>query len=222
MKMINRIIIAAAILMGTATTTAHAQYYQLANQATNMISTALSGGVNYRGYADVGYLAGLGDKRADILSISTTQGVKFSNTFFMGVGLGVDVMFCDVADVSRPPQWGPDDKGFTETGVAIPLFTDFRLNFGAPGSVGFYADLKIGASFLVGNDYIRVGDGYLTNSESFYLKPAIGMRIPVSGGNSKYAFNVGVNYQLTTSNYWYVNSNNITLSSLGVNVGFEW
>lgn len=203
--------------------TANAQYWQLANQASNMIQTAVTAGVRYKGYADVSYMAGVGNKRADILDISTTQGVKMSDSFFMGAGLGVDIMFSHVNDGYNPGQWG-DDHSFTKTAVLIPLYTDFRLNLGgkAQGAVGFFGDLRLGAAFLTGSNYIQVGDGYLTNSECFYLKPTLGMRIPLSMTNSKVALNIGVSYQLLTNSSWYVNTNSTSLSSLGVNLGIEW
>ncbi len=219
MRRIKTTLLAAALLMGCAS--ASAQYWTVANQATNMITSALNAGFNYRGFVDASYLAGLGNRRADFLEFSTTQGAQYSNWFFMGLGLGVDVMFCHVND-------GIPDYGYvgthdtTKTGVAIPVFSDFRFNFGDNGTVGFFADIRLGAAFLCGSDYIQVGDGYLTNSESFYFRPTIGMRVPVSSANSKLAFNIGISYQLMTNSSWYVNNNSTTLNALGVNLGFEW
>lgn len=51
-----------------------AQYYELANQLPSLISPALSGSMNYRGFVQVHGLAGLGDARANFVGISTSQG----------------------------------------------------------------------------------------------------------------------------------------------------
>lgn len=169
---------------------------------------------------EAGYTFGVGARQADFLEITTTQGLKYADWFFMGVGAGVDFMFAHTND--GKPTWDNPDQGLTKNGVMIPLYTDFRFTAGSPKDVAFVFDLRIGASFLVGKDYIQIGDGYLTNSECFYLKPSIGMRIPVSNSNPKQAFTVAATYQLLTSNYWYHSSNDITLSSFGVTLGFEW
>ena len=58
--------------------------------------------------------------------------------------------------------------------------------------------------------------------EYFYLKPSMGLRVPVSSKNTSQALNFGVTYQLLTSNYWYNSRNNVTLNALGVNVSYEW
>lgn len=219
MKAITKFIASGMLLMGSAQA-ASAQYYQMVNQATDMISTAIRGGANYRGFFDVSYVKGIGDKQANFLEFSTSQGIKYGNLFFMGVGAGVDMMH---TEINNNP-YAPTDHATTQNSVMIPLFTDFRLNLGSPSALGFFIDLKVGAGFYVSNDYILVGDGYINSSSSFYLKPGIGFRIPVSKTNPKLAVNVGGTYQLLTNSYWYNpgRNNNISLSSFGLNVGFEW
>lgn len=211
---------ASALLMIASAQAASAQYYQMVNQATDMISTAIRGGANYRGLFDVSYIKGIGDKQANFLEFSTTQGVKYGNLFFIGVGAGVDMMH---TEINNNP-YSPSGHATTQNSVMIPLYTDFRLNLGAPTALGFFIDLKVGAGFYVSNDYILVGDGYINSSSSFYLKPAIGFRLPVSKKNPKLAVNVGGTYQLLTNSYWYNPgmSNNVSLSAFGLNVGFEW
>lgn len=218
---LTKLALAASVAIASATA-ANAQYYQAINQVTNMLQTAFSGGFNYRGFVDAGYVNGIGDKQASFLEFSTTQGVKYGNIFFMGIGMGVDVMFTDYNGGTG--NWLPSNEKSTQTAVAIPMFTDFRLNFGQPTSTGFFIDLKVGAAFYVSDNYIRVGDGYINSSSSFYLKPTIGVRVPVSKSNPKLAMNFGASYQLLTNSYWYNpnHNNNITLSSLGLTVGFEW
>lgn len=214
--MIRKLIVAAVVAL-TAGGAASAQYYELANRLPQLISPALSGSFNYKGYVDASYLGGVGSQRADFLEITTTQGFKYSSWFFMGVGAGVDVAFAHVND-----GWSANRLySYTNTGVMLPLYTDFRFNTNLTGGVSFFADIRLGAAFLIGKNYLRVGDGYLTNSESFYLKPTVGVRIPVSK-NGRQAVNVGLSYQLITSSYWYTYSRNSTLNAFGATVGFEW
>lgn len=219
MKAITKII-TGSLLAIASTISANAQYYQLANQATDMLSTILQGGASYRGFVDVSYIGGIGSKKANFLEFSTTQGNKFSNLFFMGIGAGVDVMFSQVN--ANPYQ--PTGSEYTQTAVMIPLFTDFRFNFGEPQKSGFFIDIKIGAGFYVSDKYILVGDGYINSRESFYLKPTLGCRIPISSNNSKYAINIGASYQLLTNSYWYnpTQKNSITMNGLGLTAAFEW
>lgn len=206
------------------TTSASAQYYQIANQLTGLIGPALSGGSGYKGSVDVSYLAGLGDRRVDFVGVATSQGYQYRSWFYMGVGLGLDV-----AMAHTNPEFGVNQSGgywnhnYNKTGIMVPIFTDFRFNIGNPASATFYIDARIGASFLMGNNYLAVANGFITNREYFYLRPSLGARIPIKKG-SKQAVNIGVTYQLLTTNYWYdrPSAYNVTLSSLGATVGFEW
>ncbi len=204
---------------------ARAQYYSIARQATDLVSTALAGGVNYKGYVDAGYTMGVGNRQADILEFTTTQGIQYRQWFFMGAGMGVDVLFSHADEGYGPGVWSPGyaaNKKYTTTSAMIPLYTSFRFTAGSPQSVSFFADVRLGAAFLVGKSYVRVGKGYISNSECFYLRPTVGVRFPVNSKNSRQAVNLGVTYQLLTNEYWYSSSSNTVLSSIGVNVGFEW
>lgn len=204
------------------TADASAQYYEIANQIGNLITPALSGGMNYKGFVEAEYLHGLGDYQCDFACLSTVQGFGYSDWFFMGAGLGVQYVHTSQAD-----GWGTDLKpGYAthssaDNGVMIPVFTDFRFNIGGRSGIAFFADVRIGASFLVGDDYLRINNGYITNNEYFYLRPSIGLRIPTDN-NGKQAFDVGVSYQLLTSNYWDAWQRSGTLNCLGVNVAYEW
>ena len=128
-------------------------------------------------------------------------------------------------DVSNLPTLNPDDydqsRSHSKTGCVIPLYTDFRFDIGSPTNTSFYIDLRLGASFLVSDNYLEIGDGFLTNTECFYFKPSAGLRIPLDD-NGRKAVNVGVSYQLVTSNYWYRYASNVSLSSVGLSVGFQW
>lgn len=195
-----------------------AQYYQIASQLPSLISPALNGGLNYKGYVEASYVAGMGNTSADFIGISTSQGFKYRSWFFMGVGIGVDVAMSHTKDDS----YRPSGYGFTTTAAMVPVFTDFRFNIGNTAKAAFFADIKLGASFLMGNKYLAINNGYLSNRQYFYLKPAVGVRIPV-GKNGRQGVNVGVTYQLLTANYWYNSYHTSpTLNSLGATVGFDW
>ena len=202
----------------------HAQYYELASQLPSLISPALSGSMRYKGYADAGFTGGFTDNKANFMSFSTSQGFQYSDWFFMGAGIGVDVTFrnndlrTDIPEERR-------NYHTTSTVVMMPVFTDFRFILGGPqAAANFFIDLKIGATFLLGNNYMEFSNGYLTNNANFYLKPSLGVRIPVNSKNPRQAINLGLTYQLITSNNnltWY-GGNTLTLNSIGATVGFEW
>lgn len=229
MKRSLPLIISIVALSGAAS--ARAQYYDMANQLVSMVQPALSGGFNYRGFLDAGFTGGIGRNGCNSLEISTTQGFKYSDWFFMGVGAGVNVIFAgqgdDIHTSSSPGHWGngfrPDYKQ-RDTGVVIPLYSDFRFNIGGEKYTSFFIDLKLGAAFLVGKNYLLTPDGVLDNSEGFYFRPTAGVRIPVNSKNTRQAVNIGVTYQLITNNYWNYGGyyNNTTINSIGATVGFEW
>lgn len=217
-----RLLITTAIL-GTAFATsvnADAQYYQIANQLPGLIQPALSGGMNYRGFVEGHYLKGIGSYNADIFGASTSQGFQYADWFFMGVGIGVDGITSHTSDALYDTG-NLDGRKTRTSGVMIPIFTDFRFNIGGTQTTSFFADLKLGCSFLIGQDYIRINNGYLSNQEYFYLRPTLGVRIPVQK-SGKQAVSIGLNYQLLTSNYWSSWSRNVTLNSLGASVAYEW
>lgn len=193
----------------------HAQYTSIVNQAANMIQTAAIGGFNYRGFVEGSYTGGFGNLRANFAGISTSQGFQYANWFFMGAGLGVDLVF------SETETRYVGDRDTNTCGVMIPIFTDFRFNIGSSTDPSLYIDVKAGGSFLIGKNYLAINNGYINGSEYFYLKPSIGLRIPVGEGG-KNAFNFGVTYQLLTCNYWYNRNSSGTLNSLGATVGYSW
>lgn len=211
---------------------ARAQYYDMANQLTSMLSPALSGSLRYRGFADVSYVAGVGHNGCDFLEVTATQGFKYGSWFFMGVGAGVDVMFSGYKDSDRPTGWQPSSWGngynashrSGQTGVLIPLYSDFRFDIGSQRNLGAFLDIRVGASFLVGRSYINTPDGVLNNSEGFYLKPSVGMRIPVNDGDERQAINISASYQLVSTNYWDWSGwyGGTTVNAVGVSIGYEW
>ena len=204
---------------------AKAQYYEIANQLPGVISPALSGSMNYKGFIELSGVAGFGDNRANIIGVTTSQGFQYSSWFFMGAGLGVEVAMTNSDMLSSDVgQARYREHSNSSTKVMIPVFSDFRFNFGNTGGVSFFADVKLGAIWLIGNSYLRLQEGCMTGDAQFYCKPSLGVRIPVSRTNQRQAVNIGVAYELITSdnNYNYWNDNNITLNCLGVSLSFEW
>lgn len=203
---------------------AEAQVLEAVNTLKSVISPALSGSGRYKGYVDAGYSHTLSKYNGDFIEISTSQGYQYNSWFYMGAGLGFDLLLSHPGEhwnegMNTPP---PGERGYAKTAPMLPLFADFRFLIGDSYKVSFFLDLRIGCSFLLTNKMIAIGDGFLTNREYFFLDPSIGVRIPCNKRNSRQAVDVGVRYKLLTSDYWYNYSNNITLQSLGAFIAFEW
>ena len=202
MKRFGIIVLALASFVASA----NAQFGIMADKLTDMLTPALSGSFNYKGFVDVAYLAGLNS--SDLLEITTTQGFKYSTWCFMGAGAGINLAF--------PQSNNPDVRN--DVSVLLPLYADFRFNIGNPTKVGGFIDLKLGAVFLLSEGKYFSEIEYMENDPSLYLKPSIGVRIPVN--NAKQALNISASYQLMTprfSNGWIINFNN-----LGATLAFEW
>lgn len=196
-----------------------AQYTNIVNQAASILQTAVFGGFRYRGYVDVSYTGGFGNLQANFVGVSTVQGLQYANWFYMGAGLGVDLVSSKTSSGSNAWDYNRDTR---TSGVMIPIFTDFRFNLGGSRGPSFFLDVKAGGSFLIGKNYLAIENGYINGSEYFMLKPSIGMRIPVSQ-NGKRSMNIGLTYQLLTCNYWWYNNNNTgSLNSLGATVSYQW
>lgn len=201
-----------------------AQIYEAINTLQSVLAPALSGSGRYKGYVEAGYSHTLAHYNGDFVEISTSQGYQYNNWFYMGAGLGVDVLFSHKnsgwgENIITPP---PGNRKVTTTAPMMPLFADFRFLIGNSSNISFFLDLKVGCSFLLTNRNVAIGDGYLTNREYFFLDPSIGLRIPCNKKNPKQGVDVGVKYKLLTSNYWYNYNNNITLQSIGAYIAFEW
>lgn len=221
MKKIYALAVAA---LASSTIPVAAQYYSIANQVANVLQAPLNGSGRYKGFADVSYVKGLGNIEADFLEFSTSQGYQYNSWFYMGVGLGASVVFSHPDNTVAPgywdqPQWA--ERPSTTTGVMIPLFTDFRFTPWG-NTFGLYIDLRVGCSFLVGKDYLRINRGYLTNQEYFYLRPSLGFKIPVNKEKPKQALDFGVTYQLLTSNYWSGYYTDQAINGVGFTLSYEW
>lgn len=206
--------------------TVDAQVYEAISTIRSVISPALSGSGRYKGYVEGGYSHTIGKYNGDFIELSTTQGYQYNNWFFMGAGLGVDLLLSHPGShwnegMNTPP---PGQRGYSKTAPMLPLFADFRFLIanGNSSNISFFLDLKIGCSFLLTNKMIAIGDGFLTNREYFFLDPSIGLRLPCNKNNPRQAVDVGVKYKLLTSDYWYNYNNNITLQSIGAFIAFEW
>ncbi len=215
----NFLVLLVAVLHNIMPNTASAQYTNIVNQAANLLQTAVMGGSRYKGYVEATYTGGFGRLQADYVGISTSQGYQYNDWFFMGAGIGVDLVYSKTDTGFN--EWNYNRQTRT-SGVMIPIFTDFRFNIGGRTNASFFVDVKAGGSFLIGKNYLAIENGYINGSEYFMLRPSVGLRVPVSN-NGKRAMNIGLTYQLLTCNYWwYNNSNSGTLNSLGATVSYEW
>lgn len=204
-----------------------AQYVQIANQISSLVQPALSGSLRYRGFVEALGLAGMGENRANFLGVSTTQGFQYASWFYMGAGLGVNVVMAndgngDTPEVQRP-EWF--DRPSTTTKCMIPVFTDFRFTFGPKDSnISAYIGLKFGAAWLLGNSYLRLQNGRMSGTTQFYFRPAIGARFAVNKDKPAQALSVALTYQLLTSNNnWdYYGRNDVSLHALGLTIGYEF
>ena len=218
--------VASFVFAMVSTVNARAQYYDLVSQIPNLISPALSGSLNYKGYVDATATFGIGHNRANFVGLSTSQGFRYSNWFFMGAGVGIDLVTSSINDrdnLDFAPY--PITRATSRTKAMIPIFSDFRFNIGNNGGASVFLDIKAGATWLIGSSYLELNDGALSNRAQFLLRPSLGVRLPVVSKNPKSALNIGVTYQLITAdNSWGYWNNNFspTLNSLGVNIGYEW
>lgn len=213
------------ILIAVGVPSANAQYYNIINQATGLLQAPLSGSSSYKGFVEASFVKGIGTPEADFTEITTTQGFQYNSWFFMGLGLGVQLVSSHVdKNYLVPPQYldSPQwNHSSTKTGCMIPLYTDFRFTpWGT--DTGVYLDLRAGCSFLIGRNYLAINQGYLTSQEYFYFKPTLGVRVPISLEKPRQAIDFGVSYQLLTSNYWSGYNSNKVLSALGLTIGYEW
>lgn len=231
------LILGSVCLLGAlAPVTAKAQYTSIANQVASALQAPLSGSSAYKGFVEASYLKGLGNLEADFLEFTTTQGFQYNSWFYMGVGLGVQVVFTHVSENfpnydqkpgypwydPTPSDWNGPTRHSRTSGVMIPLYTDFRFT-PTGNDTGVYIDLRLGGDFLVGKNDLRVGDGYITNNEYFYLKPSVGTRIRTNQNNPRQALDIGVSYQLLTANYWGGwGTDHRVMNALGVSLGYEW
>ena len=215
-----------SLLSAAASFAASAQYYEIANQVSNIIRPALSGSLSYRGFAELSGTAGIGTYRANIIGISTSQGFQYASWFFMGAGIGVDIAMRNPEEIYTDTRPVPDfmRHSSARTMAMIPVFSDFRFKIGGGnGAPACFIDVKAGATWLIGNDYLEFTDARMGGGAQFYLRPSIGVRVPLSAAGARQAVSIGVAYQLITSDNWYTcYDNSVSLSGFGAAVAFEW
>lgn len=226
------------LAMVAAVPPANAQYWEAANQLANVITPALQGGAAYKGSVEVMGLGGVGSSKLNHVEIATSQGFTYADWFYMGAGIGVDIVHSTLSEYHGIDEIGPryyGDQGWNgwdnperfrnhRTGVMIPVFTDFRFNIGIGGGTSMFIDLRLGASWLVGDRYIAMDNGWLGNDTQFYFRPSLGLRVPINTANPRQAVNFGIAYLMLTSNnnYWYYGGTNKVLSAVGASISFEW
>lgn len=211
MRQLRQLLLALLVSL-TFTGVAKAQYYEMASHMTDMLWPALSGNANYKGYVEASYLKGIGEDRVDFVDISTTQGVKFANWFYLGVGAAVDVMLPSV-DYSNHKY---------DASIMVPLYADFRFYVGNPSKVGVNLDIRFGTAFVF--DEFPTTNGYLLEDENLYIRPTLSVRFPINKNKPKQAINVGVSYQLLLneweSHYYFDDAK--AFHNVGATIGFEW
>lgn len=205
--------------LAASSTSASAQYYELANQLGNIIRPALSGSFAYRGTVELSGIAGVGYDRINTLEITTVQGFKYADWFFMGAGLGIDLA---IGGDGAIDGWNHTVKQYK---AMMPLFSDFRFNIGGESKPSFFVDLRLGAAWFFGDNYLDTRHNYIDNGTYFYLKPGIGVRFPLNKENPTRAFNVALTYQLLTnsgSGGYFYRDRSVAMSGFGVTLGYEW
>ncbi len=218
MKLLKSILIGLAVALSS--TSASAQYYQIANQLTNVLRPALSGSLSYKGFVEVNGIAGIGTNRANFIGISTSQGFQYSSWFYMGVGMGIDVAMA--RNVDNRPEGNFYGVNISKNMAMLPLFTDFRFNFGSIAGASLFIDAKLGAAWFLGSKYLGLYDSYMSHSAQFMLQPSMGVRIPADGKSNR-AINIGLTYRLITSNYNYGwDGNTTSLNGFGLAIAYEW
>lgn len=205
---------------------AQAQIGEIVNGLTNVALPAIRQGAGYKGYLEADFTAGVGNYRSNFVTVATSQGYQMNNWFYMGAGIGVDMLWSTVNTgwgenwAASNPEWFAHEH--TSSAVMIPVFTDFRFILGEQTSTSFFINLRVGAAFLCSDSYIKIRNGYLTNQNYFYFQPAVGVRVPINSTNPRQALDIGLHYRLMTSNYWSNWQYNATINGLGVNISYEW
>lgn len=205
---------------------ARAQIGEIVNGLTNVALPVIKQGAGYKGYLEADFTAGVGNYRTNFVTLATSQGYQLNNWFYMGAGIGVDMLWSTV-NRGWGDNWSASDPSWyshesTSSAVMIPVFTDFRFILGQQTQTSFFLNFRLGAAFLCSDSYVKVRDGYLTNREYFYFQPAVGVRVPINSTNPRQALDVGIHYRLMTSNYWNNWQYNATINGLGVNISYEW
>lgn len=148
----------------------------------------------YKGFFDVGYLWDTEENNAvsaNKIELSTSHGYQFSNHFFIGGGFAVNRY---------------NDAGYT----AIPIFTDFRVNF-LKKKVTPFSNIRVGYT---------AGD-----LKGVYLSLAAGVRFTLKAKMALYLKMefASQGYDEYVIAHWFgIDEGYHTLNSFGLKAGFEF
>lgn len=136
----------------------------------------------YRGFVDMGYIAGLGTYGSDGIEINTSHGYQFNEHFFVGGGLGIH-------------YHGDYDV------ATVPVFVEGRANF-IKGRIAPFASVRVGVSAIVDDD----------EPGGFYFSPSVGARFAFRRNLALYlltGYNLQMAefYFYTGSSSWYDTKN---------------
>lgn len=217
---------AAAMLMASAAAPASAQINEIVNGLTNVAITAARQGAGYKGYLEADYTHTFGNYKSSFVTLATSQGYMVSDHFYIGAGVGVDLMWTTL-DKGWGSDWLPRDparasRHSVSSALMVPVFSDFRYIMGQATDPTLFLNLRVGCAFLCTDSYVRIADGYLTNREYFYLQPAVGVRVPVNRTKPRQAVDFGIHYRLMTGRYWSGWQHDAAINGLGLNISYEW
>lgn len=210
-----------------------------------MIASALSSNaVDYKGFVDVdaSYLAECPRSYGERLSrpskdrfsllITTTHGIQFSQSFFLGAGLGLNQMGSDLSVRNMPmyfdARWTLSEKKkfspFIDFKIGYSMLSNDKSEWHPELMYRVYTDKKSWYMF----------DYYSNAKDGFFIKPTIGCRLSLS---DKLALNVGVTYYPEHGNLheYYIETENgkqvknthkkvgkFTKHFIGLNVGIDF
>lgn len=180
----------------------------------------------YKGYVEGDFTHGAGNFHCNFGTLSVSQGYIFNSRLYLGAGAGVDFLWSEVdkgdSNLNSIPnvQWhNPEHINYA---AFIPIFGDIRYIIKPETSVSFYIDMRIGAALLFYDDF-NYSAGYESPSKcSFYLQPALGIRIPIAHSHPARSFDIGVHYRYMNGErlaYW---ERNNEINGLGLGFAYEW
>lgn len=151
-------------------------------------------GNSYKGFADISFSPGNDGVYYKLntmgYGLTTSQGYQINPYVYVGAGFGVHLYTMD---------------NF-ETGVALPLFTNFRANF-TKTKVSPFFDAKIGYSVV--------------DLKGLYLSPSFGVRI---GLKDNLGLNIKVGYSAQKFSYWAYRYSikDSYIHSANISIGLDW
>ncbi len=165
----------------------------LALASVSLCAQSLKGN-SYKGYADISLSPGNDGVYYKVntmgYGLTTSQGYQINPYIYVGAGFGVQLY----------------TMNNFETGVALPIFTNFRANF-TKTKVSPFFDAKIGYSVV--------------DLKGWFLSPSFGVRI---GLNDNLGINIKVGYSAQEFSYWayrYTPKDSY-IHSANISIGLDW